>query len=284
MTDNQKWIAIIGASRGIGLSAVALLSRRGYRVIGTARCKDGEDAIAQAGGVPVVMDMRSLASITAGADTIMELTKGRLDALVLNAGVGQPGAVEDVPISAWRDTFEVNLFGPLTVLQALTPSLRQASDARVIWVGSVLGMMGLGYRGPYVATKFAMEGVADVLRIELREAGIQVSLVQPGPVATDFRKTARDRFNKVDHVHSFHANRYKHFLKRLETPDVAGGGTVPAHAVALAISSAIGDRHPRARYRVCGSTSWVEAMRRLLSRNLITWVGMKAFKQETESI
>lgn len=274
---------VIGASKGIGLAAVEALVAQGFTVWGTVRDSLGEAAVTAAGGQAVRLELQDEASIAAAAQGIRaEATEG-LDVLVLNAGVGQPGAVEDVPLEAWRDTFETNLFGPIAVLQALLPALRRRQGARVIWVGSVLGMMGLAYRGTYVATKFAMEGMADSLRIELADEGIHVVVVQPGPVATDFRRTARRRFDRVDRAGSHHAARYEGFTRRMEQPDVVGGDTVSAEAAAEAIVQAAFATRPKARYRVCRSTHWVELLRRFAPRAMLTWIGLRAMKRECET-
>lgn len=281
MNDTHKWVAVIGASRGIGLSAVKALASQGFAVIGTARDDSGEEAVTAAGGICIRMDLRLSDSLEEGIELIQMTTGGYLHAVVLNAGVGQPGAIEDVPLNAWRDTFEVNLFGQVAALQGLMPLLRRSSGSRVIWVGSVLGMMGLGFRGVYVATKFAIEGVADVLRIELASAGVHVSVIQPGPVATDFRRTARKRFDSVDRGVSQHSAEYLPFVNRLEMNDVVSGDTVHADTAARAILQAVIAQKPRARYKVCRSTWGVAVMRRLTPRLFVTWIGIRAFKSET---
>lgn len=276
----SRTAVVIGASKGIGLAAVAALVARGFQVWGSVRDPEGQKAVELAGGQAVHLDLLDESSIAAAAQTIRAAAADGVDVLVLNAGVGQPGAVEDVPLRAWRDTFETNLFGPVAVLQAMLPALRRRKGARVIWVGSVLGMVGLAFRGTYVATKFAMEGVADSLKIELAEEGLHVVVVQPGPVATDFRKTARQRFDRVDRINSHHAGRYEGFTRRMEQPDVVGGDTVSAQKAAEAIVRAATDIRPRARYRVCRSTHWVEILRRMAPRELMAWIGLRAMKRE----
>lgn len=274
---------VVGASKGIGLAAVESLVAQGFMVWGTVRDPAGEEAVTRAGGRAVRLELLDEASIAAAAQTIRTVATAGVDVLVLNAGVGQPGAVEDVPLQAWRDTFETNLFGPIAVLQALLPALRRRAGARVIWVSSVLGMVGLAYRGTYVATKFAMEGIADSLQVELAEDGIRVVVVQPGPVATDFRRTARRRFERIDRRNSHHAARYEGFTRRMEQPDVVGGDTVSAEEVARAIVRAATAARPRSRYRVCRSTHWVEVLRRLAPRGLLTWIGLRAMQRECET-
>lgn len=274
------FIVVVGASRGIGLATVRLLSDQGFSVIGTSCTADGVHRIQQHGGVGLQLDLGDADAIEAAADEILRLSEGQISALVLNAGVGQPGAIEDVPLAAWRDTFEINLFGPIRVLQRLTPSLRAMRDARVLWVSSVLGMMALGFRGAYVASKFAMEGVIDTLQIEMHDSNVRVIGIQPGPIATDFRRTARKRFDSVDRASSVHATRYIPFVRRLEQEGALSPDTLPAEAVADVIMSALTTRTPASRYKICGSTRSADWLRRLAPRNLITRIGIFALKKE----
>lgn len=274
------FIVVIGASRGIGLATVRLLSDQGFSVIGTSSSADGILRIRENGGLGIQLDLRDGIAIESAAEEILRLSSGQISALVLNAGVGQPGAIEDVPLAAWRETFEINLFGPIRVMQRLTPSLRAMRDARVLWVSSVLGMMALGFRGAYVASKFAMEGVIDTLQIEMHDTNVRVIGIQPGPIATDFRRTARTRFESVDRTSSVHATRYAPFVKRMEQEGALSADTLPAEAVANVILSALTAQNPASRYQVCRSTRSADWLRRLAPRKLITRIGILALNKE----
>src|SRR5947209_19359667 len=173
-------IFVTGASTGIGRATVERLARDGYAVIAGVR-RDGDAPAAAAGHV--LIDLAEPRSVVASAKSVLELTDGRLDALVNNAGINVNGPFEALPIDEWRRQFEVNLFGQLTLTRELLPALL-ASRGRVITVGSVGGRFSAPFLGPYSASKFAVRAWMDALRHELSPHGVKAILIEPGAIRT----------------------------------------------------------------------------------------------------
>jgi len=192
---------ITGASTGIGEAAALHLDRLGHRVFaGVRREEDGESVARQASErlVPVLCDVADAASVAAAVACVdEEVGEAGLDGLVNNAGVARAGPLEHLPLEEWRDQFEVNVFGQVAVTQAALPLLRRARG-RICFVGSVSGRLGAPLMGPYVGSKFAIEGIAQCLRQELKPWGIAVSVVEPGPVKTPIWSKGRDYASELE--------------------------------------------------------------------------------------
>jgi NAD(P)-dependent dehydrogenase (short-subunit alcohol dehydrogenase family) len=182
MKDNSKprSILITGASSGIGLCAAHDLRHRGYQVIAAVRKREDMARLEQEGIEAVQLDLANSASIRTAVDKALERTQGRLYALFNNGAYGQPGAVEDLSREMLREQFEVNLFGTHELTRYIIPIMRAQGYGRIIQTSSVLGLVALKYRGAYSATKFALEGLSDTLRMELAGTGIEVILIEPG--------------------------------------------------------------------------------------------------------
>jgi len=162
----------------------------------------------------------------------MALADGQLDALFNNGAFGLPGAVEDLSREALRAQFETNLFGWLELTNALLPYMRKQGSGRIIQNSSVLGFVALPYRGAYVASKFALEGLSDTLRLELKGSGIDVSLIEPGPIESKFRHNAELAFRKFIRIEgSAHEQQYRAMEQRLQKKGHATAFTLPAEAV-----------------------------------------------------
>ncbi|MFT3974774.1 MAG: SDR family NAD(P)-dependent oxidoreductase [Amaricoccus sp.] len=260
----MRTILVTGASSGIGRDAACTLRQRGWRVLAT--CRQAEDAarLAAAGVEPLTLELASEESVAAVADETLARTGGRLDALFNNAAFATPGAVEDLPRAALREIFEVNLFGQVDLTNRLLPAMRRAGAGRVVMNSSVLGLVAAPWRGAYVATKFALEGLTDVLRLELAGTGVHVVLIEPGPIDTPFRRNSILHFERhVDWRASPHRAAYEaRLLPRLhaETP---GAGQHPPSAVTARLIEALESRRPRARYGVTGTTRGAAIMRRI---------------------
>lgn len=258
-------ILISGCSSGIGYAAVVTLNKRGWRVFAGARADKDLRMLRDHGLEAVQLDMDEPASITAAVETVLASTGGQLDALFNNAGFGQPGAVEDLPRAALRAQFETNLFGPQELTNRVLPVMRRQGHGRIVYNSSVLGLAALPYRGAYVASKFAMEGLVDTLRMELRGSGVQVSLVEPGPIVSRFRANARARFHaNIDASASAHADAYRALEHRLAAPERATGLTLEPNAVVRKVIHALESPRPRARYPVTLPTRIFGILRRLL--------------------
>ncbi len=179
-----KSILITGCSSGIGLDAACTLHARGWRVFATCRQQGDCDRLQGEGLESFRLDYADEASIATAVETTLERTGGTLDAVFNNGAYACPGAVEDLPRGALREIFEVNLFGHHDLARRVIPVMRKQGHGRIVNCSSVLGLVGMKWRGAYVATKFAMEGLSDVMRMELQGTGIDVILIEPGPRAS----------------------------------------------------------------------------------------------------
>ena len=195
----------------------------------------------------------------------LEHSGGRLDALFNNSGYGQPGAVEDLSRQAIRDQFETNVFGPLELTNKVIPIMRKQKFGRIVQNSSVLGFVALPFRGAYNASKFALEGLSDTLRLELHQSGIHVSLIQPGPIVSHFRRNAMAMYYKnIDSKNSVFAEKYAAIEKRLQKPGNTPF-TLPPSAVYQKLRHALESAHPKARYKVTFPTYLFAYLKRVLS-------------------
>ncbi|CUA86012.1 Short-chain dehydrogenase [Gulbenkiania indica] len=261
----EKTILITGCSSGIGHCVAHGLKARGWRVF--ASCRKPEDvARLEAEGLEALqLDVDDSTSVRMALDRVLERTGGTLDALFNNAGFGQPGAAEDLPRDALRAQFETNLFGAWELTAAVLPVMRRQGRGRVIFNSSVLGFAAMKYRGAYNASKYAMEGLCDTLRLELAGSGIWVSLVEPGPILSRFRPNALAKFLAAVPVeHSVHREAYRRQLERLQKEGEAAPFTLPPEAVLQAVVRALEAPRPAARYRVTLPTRVFWWLKRLL--------------------
>lgn len=259
-------ILITGCSSGIGRCVAEGLKSRGYRVIATARKADDIHNLAQSGFDALPLDLDDSRSIADAVDNALEITGGRLFALFNNGAYGQPGAVEDLSREALRRQFETNLFGWHELTCRVIPVMRRQGEGRIIQNSSILGFMSLPYRGAYVASKFALEGLSDTLRLELAGSGIHVSLIQPGPIVSRFRENALIKWHQhIDAEHSAHKDRYRALLERLEKEGPAAPFTLPPEAVLKKVVHALESANPKPRYHVTFPTHLFALLRRLLS-------------------
>jgi len=260
-----KSILITGCSSGIGLDAARGLAARGWRVFATCRQQPDCDRLTAEGLESFVLDYADEASITAAVAEVRTRTGGTLDALFNNGAFACPGAVEDLPRGALRAIFEVNLFGYHDLTRQVIPMMRAQGHGRIINCSSVLGLVGVKWRGAYVATKFAMEGLTDVLRIEMAETGIKVILIEPGPIGTRIRVNAIPHFERwIDWQNSARAEQYKALLDRLYTSRGPDRFELPPSAVTAKLISALESPRPAARYFVTTPTYISNLARRLL--------------------
>lgn len=261
----DRSILITGASTGIGRTAAEHLAAAGWRVFATARKPDDLAALSAIDGVEAIfLDYRDAASIAACAGRVLEATDGRLYALFNNGAYGQPGAVEDLTPDVLRAQFEANFFGWHDLTRRLIPAMRAAGRGRIVQCSSVLGIAAMKYRGAYTASKFALEGLTDTLRLELRGSGIEVVSIRPGPIATNFVVNAMAQFRaNIDIDGSAHAEVYRRRLARMGR----GGATrfkLPAQAVVDRLVHALDSPRPRPTYRVTVPTLVLDIARRIL--------------------
>jgi len=241
------------------------MKRRGWRVFATARKPEDLARLKDEDGLETLyLDYAEPQSIAAAAVQVLEATDGALDALFNNGAYGQPGAVEDVPPDALRAQFEANVVGWLDLTQRVIPAMRARREGRIVFCSSVLGLISAPYRGAYCASKFAVEALADALRMELADTGIHVSLIEPGPIATRFIEHALEHYRRnIDLERSAHREIYRARLAQMEQ----GGQTtfkLPPETVAAKLVHALEAKRPKARYYVTFPTYAAAYLRRIL--------------------
>lgn len=258
-------ILITGCSSGIGRCVARGLADRGHRVIASVRQEKDIKTWPHADIPVVLLDLTDDQSIESGLNAALAHTGGTLDALFNNGAFGLPGAVEDLSREALRAQFETNLFGWQVLTNRVIPLMRAQGFGRIIQNSSVLGIAALPFRGAYVASKFALEGLSDTLRLELHGTGIDVSLIEPGPITSRFRANAEAAFLRFIPIESsFHADAYRKQLERLNKPGPAAPFTLPPEAVLDRVIHALESRRPKARYPVTVPTYLFSVLRRLL--------------------
>jgi len=263
--DSPPAVLVTGCSSGIGAAIARGLGDRGYRVFATFRDPRDGERLGREGLEPVALELADPDSVAACAEEVTERSAGRLRALVNNAAYGQPGAVEDLSRDVLRRQFEVNLLGAHDLTVRLLPAFRRQGGGRVINLSSVLGLVALPYRGAYNASKFALEGLTDTLRLELAGTGVHPILIEPGPITSRFREHALAAFRQnIDVAASAHRDAYRGELAtRLESEEKASF-TLGPEAVLAETLKALEVRRPRPRYYVTLPTYFLAALKRVL--------------------
>lgn len=262
---NNKTILITGCSTGIGYCVAHGLKVLGWRVFATARQPADVRRLQAEGLESLPLDLRDSESIRTAVAAILAQTNGRLEALFNNGAYGQAGAVEDLSREALREQFETNVFGTQELTNQIVPIMRRQGGGRILYTSSVLGLVAFPYRGAYVASKFALEGLADTLRLELAGTGIHVCLIEPGPILSKFRDNAHVAYRRyIQAETSLHREQYAAMEARLLKKGPAAPFTLPPEAVLKRVIHALESRRPRARYYVTVPTYLFAALRRLL--------------------
>jgi len=258
-------VLITGCSSGIGYAAARGLNERGFRVFASARRPADVARLKEEGFETLRLDMDDSRSIRGAVDEMLERSEGRIYGLFNNAAWGQAGAVEDLRREVLRAQFETNLFGLLELTNRLIPVMRAQGEGRIVQNSSLLGLITLPFRGAYCASKFALEGLSDTLRLELKGSGVYVSLIEPGPVESRFRANALQKFREnIDIGDSVFRERYRGNLKRLAREGPAAPFTLPADAVVRKLLQALEAHRPRARYYVTFPTYALSTLKWLL--------------------
>ncbi len=273
----SKTIFITGCSTGIGYTTAVELKKRGHRVICSAR-KQADVLRLQAEGLETLqLDLADSGSIQQAVKQLMVLVDGKIDGLFNNAAFGQPGAVEDLSREVLRNQFETNVFGTHELTNLIIPIMRQQGHGRIIYNSSVLGFVAMRYRGAYNASKFALEGLVDTLRIELHDTNIKLSLVEPGPIESHFRKNAYALFKaNIDIASSAHIDTYQAMENRLQKEGPAVPFTLPATAVAEKVIHALESGKPKIRYYVTVPTYLFAYLKRVLPMAWLDFLLRKA--------
>lgn len=261
-----RTVLITGASSGIGAATADWLLQRGWRVVATARRLEAMAPLAERGALVLPLDISHAEGRKALAMAVQERV-GPLDALVNNAGFGVIGPIETMPLDQVRAMFEVNVFGLIGLTQLLLPAMRAQGRGRIVNVSSIAGRWITPGSGWYGASKHALEGLSDGLRLELRRFGIDVVLVEPGLIATEFGRVAAASLQR-----SGDWSVYGAMMARVQASweQVFQGASDPL-VVARTIEQALNARRPRARY-LCGHQSASVHASRLLPTRLWDWV------------
>jgi NAD(P)-dependent dehydrogenase (short-subunit alcohol dehydrogenase family) len=272
---STRTILITGCSSGIGYDAAHGLKARGWRVFAACRQQADVDRLRGEGLESLQLDYADPASIRAALAHVLEQTGGTLDALFNNGAYACPGAAEDLPREALAEIFEVNVFGWHDLTRLVIPVMRAQGHGRIVNCSSVLGLVVAPWRAAYNATKYAIEALSDTLRIEMRGTGIDVILIEPGPIASRIRANSIPHFERwIDWQSSPRADQYRStLLKRLYEPkNRKDRFELPAAAVTAKLIHALESPRPRARYRVTVPTHAMALLRRILPTRALDWV------------
>jgi NAD(P)-dependent dehydrogenase (short-subunit alcohol dehydrogenase family) len=266
----QKSILITGSSSGIGYDAAHGLRAAGWRVFASCRKQEDCERLKAEGFESPRIDYTDADSIVTGLAEALEATGGTLDALYNNGAYACPGAVEDLPVGALREIFETNVFGWHELTRLVIPVMRAQGHGRIINCSSILGFVALRWRGAYVATKYALEGLTDVLRIEMSDTPIKVILIEPGPITAKIRQNAIPHFEKwIDWQSSARAEQYEELKSRLYEDRGPDYFELPAAAVTKKLLHALTSARPKPRYYVTMPTYLMGFLRRVLSTRLL---------------
>jgi NAD(P)-dependent dehydrogenase (short-subunit alcohol dehydrogenase family) len=264
--NQQKPVLITGCSSGIGHCVAAGLKQRGYRVFATARRTESVEMLLEEGFESLQLDLSDSESIHQAFRQIMQQTDGQLYALFNNGAFGLPGAVEDLSRENLKYQFETNVFGWLELTNLAIPVMRKQGYGRIIQNSSILGFVAMPFRGAYNASKYAIEGLSDTLRLELKGTGIYVSLIEPGPITSQFRANAVKALKQnIDIENSVHREKYIGVLERLNKQGPAAPFTLPPEAVLKRVLHALESSQPKPRYYVTFPTYLFGYLKRLLS-------------------
>lgn len=264
-------VLITGCSSGIGHYCALKLHELGYRVIATARKHKDVHALKDLGLEAYQLDLNNSTSIKLALKQILSATEHRIDVLFNNAGFGQPGAVEDLEREIIRAQFETNVFGTMELTNLVLPIMRQQGHGKIIFNSSVLGIISMAFRGAYNASKYALEGFGDTLRVELGNTDIQVSTIEPGPITSHFRQNAFEKFmENIDRINSPWAKQYEAVQKRLQSKAKKKDPfTLGPEAVLNKVLHAIKANHARPRYYVTFPTYLFGFLKRMLPTCLL---------------
>lgn len=279
-----KTILVTGASSGIGEESVKRLLVAGHAVYAGARRVDRMQSLAAAGARLLALDVTDEKSVNTAVETILR-EEGRIDVLINNAGYGSYGALEEVPLKEARRQVEVNLFGLARLIQLVLPTMREQRSGRIVNISSVGGKLGEPFGSWYHATKFAVEGLSDSLRMELRQFGIDVVVVQPGAIVSEWNGIARDGLMKYS-GNGDYSSSARAYVKFMETAD-KGWLPSPPGVVAKTIVKAVQARKPKTRYATGGGAKAVLFLRSVLPDRIfdaMMLMGTRSAKRSTNDL
>jgi len=270
-------ILITGCSTGIGYHTAHFLKELGYNVIATCRKQEDVNRLNDEGLTCFQLDLACSVCIDFAITQILIETDGKIDALFNNGAFGLPGAVEDLSREAMEYQFRTNVFGTQELTNKVVKIMRKQGNGKIIYNSSILGFAAMQYRGAYNASKFAIEGFADTLRIEVKQDNIQVSLIEPGPILSDFRKNAFEQFTRWINVEeSAHKSKYQAMAKRLEKVGASAPFTLGPEAVSKCVVHALQKNKAKIRYRVTVPTIVFAYLKRIMPTRWLDTLLIKA--------
>jgi len=267
----NRVVLITGASSGIGKACAKRLAAEGDRVYGTSRHPKEEASVP---GLRMIgMDVNSDESVAAAIDEIVRV-EGRIDVVVNNAGFGIAGAVEDTSIEEAKALFETNFFGMLRVCRAVLPVMRKSQRGTIVNISSLGGRIGLPYQGLYSATKFAVEGMSEALRMEVRQFGVHVIMIEPGDFRTGF--TRNRRYVTASQEDSAYRGSFERTIKVAEKDEQTGSSP---EQIARLLVRILRNNSPRVRYSVGGiSQRGAAVLKQVLPSRFFEWALMKYYE------
>ncbi len=276
----KKVILITGCSTGIGFNTAIALNQRGHHVIASCRKKEDRERLNDLGLDTVLLDVNDSSSIQTAFAEVLGKTEGRLDVLINNAGYGQAGALEDLSRDVLRKQFETNVFGLIELCHYAIPVMRKQGEGRIINLSSILGIISLPFRGAYNASKYAVEGVSDTLRLELKNSGIHVITIEPGPIESRFRDNCVEgTLSSIDMEKSSFGEQYKNMLATYKKTTESVFTKKP-QAVIKKLIHAIESKRPRAKYPVTLPAHMFIFLKRILSTKMLDRILFLASKKE----
>ena len=271
-----KNILITGCSSGIGKDVAITLHNKGWRVFATCRSKTDCTFFTKLGIESFPLDLLKEESINCAVNLVKEKTKSQLDVLFNNGAYAIPGAIQDIPRSAMREIFEVNVFGQIDLINRCIPLMMNSDYPKIINCSSVLGFISLPYRGLYSATKYSIEALTDALRRENYDSKIKFVLIQPGPINTDIKKKSVKHFEKwIDWKKSIHKKTYENkVIKRLYDNNYKNSFNsyeLQPDEVTKILINVLNSKKPKARYKITIQTKIAQIMIKLLPTNTLDW-------------
>jgi len=280
-TSTIRTVLITGCSSGIGLCLAHGLSSAGYCVFASARKEEDVAKLKKLGFDAFLLDLASSDSIKAAISEVYQKTDS-LYALINNGAYGQAGALEDISREVLEKQFQANVFGWHELTNLVLPSMKARNEGRIIYISSVLGFVAMPFRGPYVASKFAIEGLVDTLRLELKQTRIKLSLVQPGPIESKFRQNALLAFKEnVDSSNSDYNREYKTMIERLNS-DKNVQFTLAPESVLRCVLHAMESKVPKNHYRVTFPTKLFGILCRILPSSWMDHILSRADKGDKD--
>lgn len=274
---SQRSVLITGCSSGIGYDAAHSLFKAGWRVFATCRKAEDVDRLTNEGLEALQLNVTDETSMDSALSEILSRTGGSLDALINNAAYATPGAAEDIPTEALREIFETNLFGLHALTRKVIPVMRKQGHGRIVNIGSVLGYVVFKWRAAYVATKYALEGYTDTLRLEMKDTPIKIILINPGPITSRIRQNSVPHFEKhINWSASPRAEQYrKSLLKRLYEDRGPDRYQLPASAVTKKLFVALDAKNPAPKMYVTTPAYTMNILRRFLPTRVLDWLIQK---------